>query len=168
VRALGALVSTILVSAEAEQEEAMAENAPGTPYEGPIEFGMVFDFEPGKKNAYERLTVTKRQGKHIWAYGRSGETYHDEDDFRKVVVFVAEKPLIKPKPVPVPLAGRYEGPIEIGMVFDYEPGKKHAYERLTITKRQGEQIWARGRGGESFHHEKDFRDCVAFVPLDKR
>ena len=91
------------------------------------------------------------------AYGRSGETYHDEDDFRKVVVFVADKPIIKPKPVPVPLSGRYEGPVEPGMVFDYETGKKHAYERLTITKRQGDNIWARGRGGESFHYENEFR-----------
>ena len=147
----------------------MAENAPHvTPYDVPIEIDMVFDFEPGKKNAYERLTITKRQGKHIWAYGRSGETYHDEDDFRRVVVFVADKPVIKPKPVPVPLHGRYEGPIEPGMVFDYEPGKKHAYERLTITKRQGDNIWARGRGGESFHYANEFRDCVAFVPPEKR
>lgn len=146
----------------------MAENLPGTTYEGPIELGMVFDFEPGKKHAYERLTITRREGKNIWAYGRSGETYHDEGDFRKAVVFVADKPLIKAKPVPVPLAGRYEGPIEIGMVFDFEPGKKHAYERLTITKRNGEHIWARGRGGESYHVENDFRDCVAFVPAEKR
>ncbi|HEX3970893.1 MAG TPA: hypothetical protein VHX19_06200 [Stellaceae bacterium] len=139
-----------------------------TPYKGPIELGMVFDFEPGKKNAYERLTITKLQGKQIWAFGRSGETFHDEDDFRKVVIFVADKPITKPKPVPVPLGGRYEGPIEPGMVFDYETGKKHAYERMTITKRQGDNIWARGRGGESFHYEKEFRDCVAFVPPEKR
>ena len=146
----------------------MAADAPGTPYEGPIELGMVFDFEPGKKHAYERLTITRRQGTQIWAYGRSGESYHDEDDFRKAVVFVSGQPLIKPKPVPVALAGRYEGPIEPGMVFDYEPGKKHAYERMTITKRDGEHIWARGRGGESFHYENEFRDCVAFVPIEKR
>ena len=129
---------------------------------------MVFDFERGKKHAYERLTITRRQGKQISAFGRSGETYHDEDDFRKVVAFVADKPIVKKKPVPVPLSGRYEGPIEIGMVFDYEPGKKHAYERMTVTEREGQHIWARGRGGESFHYENDFRDCVAFVPPDKR
>ncbi len=147
----------------------MAENPPQiTPYEGPIELGMVFDFEPGKRNAYERLTITRREGKNIWAYGRSGETFHNEDDFRPVVVFVSDKPLVKKKAEPVPLSGRYEGPIELGMVFDYEPGKKHAYERMTITKRQGDHIWARGRGGESFHYEKDFRDCVAFVPAEKR
>lgn len=62
----------------------------------------------------------------------------------------------------------YEGPIELGMVFDFEPGKKHAYERLTVTKRQGDHIWARGRGGESFHYESEFRDSVAFVPAEKR
>ena len=139
-----------------------------TPYQGPIELGMVFDFEPGKKNAYERLTITRREGKHIWAFGRSGETYHDEADFRQVVVFVADKPIIKPKPVPLPFNGRYEGPIDVGMVFDFETGKKHAYERLTITKRDGEHIWARGRGGESYHVENNFRDVVAFVPADKR
>jgi hypothetical protein len=139
-----------------------------TPYQGSIELGMVFDFEPGKKHAYERMTITRREGKHIWAYGRSGETYHDEDDFRKVVVFVADKPIIPPKPVPVPFAGRYEGPLDIGMVFDYETGKKHAYERMTITKRDGDHIWARGRGGESFHYANDFRDVVAFVPPEKR
>ncbi|HVA12887.1 MAG TPA: hypothetical protein VNF99_06540 [Stellaceae bacterium] len=146
----------------------MAQTAPATPYEGPIELGMVFDFEPDKKHAYERLTITRREGKHIWAFGRSGETYHDEDDFRNVVVFVAEKLSLKPKPVPVPLAGRYEGPIELGMTFDFEPGKKHAYERLTITKRDGKHIWARGRGGESYHEEDAFRDVVAFVPPEKK
>lgn len=146
----------------------MAANAPDTPYEGPIELGMVFDYELGKRHAYERLTITRREGPHIWAFGRSGESFHEEGDFRKVAVFVADKPQVKAKPVPVPLAGRYEGPIEIGMVFDYEPGKKHAYERMTITKRQGDQIWARGRGGESFHYENEFRGCVAFVPAEKR
>ncbi len=29
----------------------MAQSAPAAPYEGPIELGMVFDFEPGKKHA---------------------------------------------------------------------------------------------------------------------
>ena len=62
----------------------------------------------------------------------------------------------------------YGGPIALGMVFDFEPGKKNAYERLTITKLQGKHIWARGRGGESFYYENDFRDCVAFVPPEKR
>ena len=56
----------------------------------------------------------------LWPQRR---TYHDEDDFRKVVVFVADKPIIKPKPVPVPLSGRYEGPVEPGMVFNYGPAR---------------------------------------------
>src|ERR1700761_1505276 len=117
----------------------MAEAAVTTPYQGPIELGMVFDFEPGKKHAYERLTITRREGKHIWAFGRSGESYHDEADFRQVVVFVADKLPLKKKPEPLALNGRYEGPVEVGMVFDFEPGKKHAYERMTITKRRSEE-----------------------------
>src|SRR5262249_8356983 len=68
-------------------EGTMAEASGHAPYEGPIALGMVFDYEPGKKHAYERLTITRREGQHIWAFGRSGETYHDEDDFRKAVVF---------------------------------------------------------------------------------
>jgi len=138
------------------------------PYAGPIEPGMVFDFEPGKKHLYERLTVTKLQGPHIWCYGRSGETYHDEAEFRQSVVFVSEKPLVKPRPKPLALKGRYEGPIEVGMYFDFEPGKKQLYERLCITKRQGIHIWARGRGGESYHEEDALRDYVVFVPPDQR
>jgi hypothetical protein len=49
---------------------------------------MVFDFEPGKKHQYERLTITRIQGPHIWARGRSGETYHEEPEFRGRVVVV--------------------------------------------------------------------------------
>ena len=60
-------------------------------YDGPIALGMVFDFEPGKRHLYERLTVTKIEGPNIWARGRSGETYYDERDFRSGVVFVAER-----------------------------------------------------------------------------
>jgi hypothetical protein len=62
----------------------------------------------------------------------------------------------------------YEGPIELGMVFDCEPGKKHAYERLTITRREGPHMWAYGRSGETYHEENEFRDCVAFVPPEMR
>lgn len=135
----------------------------GALYNGPIKLGMVFDYEPGKKHLYERLTVSKLDGPHIWAFGRSGESYHEEPDFREAVVLVSETPLEKPRPVIAPLLQRYEGPIDIGMVFDYEPGKKHLYERLCITKRQGIHIWARGRGGESYHEEDEFRDSV--VPV---
>lgn len=138
-------------------------------YDGPIQLGMVFDYEPGKpKHLYERLTITKLQGSHIWAYGKSGETYYEEDDFRKKVAFVADKPLLKPRPTPAALTGRYEGPIEVGMFFDYEPGKKHLYERICIMKRQGIHIWARGRGGESYYEEDDFRDRAVFVPRADR
>lgn len=146
----------------------MAQDAPRTRYDGRIELGMVFDYEPGKKHAYERLTITRRNGNQIWAFGRSGESYHEEDEFRDRVVFVSDKPPVKPRPVPVPLAGRYEGPIDLGMVFDYEPGKRHAYERLTITRREGPHVWARGRGGASYYEEDEFRDRVAFVPPEKR
>lgn len=132
-------------------------------YEGPIKLGMVFDFEPGKKHLYERLTISKLDGPHIWAFGRSGETYHDENDFRKSVVFVAEKLPLKPRPVPAPLVKRYDGPIAIGMAFDFQPGKKHLYERLTISRIEGPHIWAFGRSGETYLAEDDFRNSV--VPL---
>jgi hypothetical protein len=137
-------------------------------YSGPIEIGMVFDFEPGKKHRYERLTVSRKQGAKIWAYGRSGETFHDEPEFRKSVVFVADKLPVKPRPAPLPLAGRYEGPVALGMVFDFEPGKKHQYERLTITRIQGPHIWARGRSGETYHEEPEFRGRVVVVPATNR
>jgi hypothetical protein len=131
-----------------------------TPYTGPIEVGMVFDFEPGKKHRYERMTVTKKVGAQLWCYGRSAETFHEEPEFRKSVVLVSEKSLHKPRPKPLPLEKRYDGPIEPGMVFDFEPGKKHMYERLTIMKREGSQLWARGRSGETFYEEDEFRDHV--------
>jgi hypothetical protein len=142
----------------------MSEAAPRTPYEGPIALGMVFDFEPGKKHRYERVTVSKIQGPNIWAFGRSGETYHEEKDFRTAVVFVAEKAAPKPVIAPVPLAGRYEGPIAPGMVFDFETGKKALYERLTIWKVEGEHLWALGRSGQTYYTADDFRDHVARVP----
>ena len=138
-----------------------------TPYQGSIELGMVFDFEPGKKHAYERMTITRREGKHIWAFGRSGETYHDEADFRQVVVFVADKPIIKKK------LSRCSHSLAAGGRADRcsawcsisETGKK-ARRRvgMIVIKREGEHIWARGRGGESYHVENNFRDVVAFVP----
>ncbi len=134
------------------------------PYDGPIELGMVFDFEPGKKHLYERLTISRREGPHIWAFGRSGESYHEDAEFRKAVVFVSDKPLAKKRPVPGVLSGRYEGPIEIGMVFDFEPGKKHLYERLTISRREGPHIWAFGRSGESYHEEDEFRNRIVHAP----
>jgi hypothetical protein len=137
-------------------------------YAGPIELGMVFDFEPGKKHKYERLTISRKQGAKIWAYGRSGETFHDEPEFRKAVVFVADRLPAKPRPEPLPLAGRYEGPIAVGHVFDFEPGKRHQYERLTITRIQGKHLWARGRSGETYHEEPEFRNHVVPVPPETR
>ena len=131
-----------------------------SPYTGPIELGMVFDFEPGLKHRYERMTVTRKEGAHIWCYGRSAETFHQESEFRKSVVFVAAKQPPKPRPKPAPLVKSYEGPIEPGMVFDFEPAKRHWYERLTIMRRQGAHIWARGRSGETFHEEPEFRKHV--------
>ncbi len=140
------------------QENTLAE------YQGPIELGMVFDLEPGKKHVYERLTVTRKEGNNIWCYGRAGETYHEESAFRKRVVFVSPTPIVKKRPVPVPLNGRYEGPIELGMKFDLEPAKKHVYERLTVTRKEGNNIWCYGRAGETYHEESIFRDRVAVVP----
>lgn len=146
----------------------MAQATVSAAYNGPIKLGMVFDYEPGKKHLYERLAISKLDGPHIWAFGRSGETYYEEADFRKSVVLVSETSLVKPRPVPAPFVKRYEGPIEIGMFFDYEPGKKHLYERLCVTKRQGIHIWARGRGGESYHEEDDFRNSVVPVAGENR
>ncbi|HUK61255.1 MAG TPA: hypothetical protein VLV50_18640 [Stellaceae bacterium] len=146
----------------------MGEAAPRAPYAGPIETGMVFDFEPGKKHKYERLTITKKQGSQLWARGRSGATFYDEAEFRAGVVLVSQTPLAKPKPVPLPLAGRYEGPIEPGMVFDFEPGKRHMYERLVITKCQGLHVWARGRCGQTYYDLREFRDHVVPVPPTSR
>lgn len=140
------------------------QDAVKTGYEGPIALGMVFDFAPGKKHLYERLTISKIQGPHLWAFGRNGESYFEEGDFRQAVVLVSETPLVKRAPsVPAAITARYEGPIEIGMVFDFEPGKKHLYERLTISRRQGIHLWAFGRSGESYHEEDDFRGSV--VPV---
>jgi len=138
------------------------------PYAGPIDVGMVFDFEPGHKHRYERMTVARRQDEAIWCYGRSGETFHMEPEFRKSVVFVSDKPIAKPKPVPKPLTGRYEGPIAIGMQFDFEPGKRHQYERLTITDIKGSNIWARGRSGATFYEEPEFRDHVVAASPEGR
>ena len=138
------------------------------PYAGPIEIGMVFDFEPGHKHRYERMTVARRQDEAIWCYGRSGETFHMEPEFRKSVVFVSDKPIAKPKPVPKPLTGRYEGPIAVGMQFDFEPGKRHQYERLTITDIKGSNIWARGRSGATFYEEPEFRDHVVAASPEGR
>ena len=132
-------------------------------YTGPIEPGMVFDYEPEKKHRYERMTVMRKEGASLWCVGKCGETYHQEADFRQCVVFVAAKAEPKRRIVPGKLEKRYEGPIDIGMVFDYEPGKKHHYERLHITRREGANLWARGRCGETFHIEPEFRDHV--VPV---
>ena len=44
-------------------------------YAGSIAPGMVFDYEPGRKDRYERLTIDKMQGPHIWAWCRSGLTF---------------------------------------------------------------------------------------------
>jgi hypothetical protein len=134
------------------------------PYAGSIAPGMVFDYEPGRKDRYERLTIDKKQGIHIWAWGRSGLTFYEESDFRKSVVFVSDKPLMKPKPAPLPLLGRYEGPVEPGMWFDFEPGKKHWYERIIIERKQGEHLWCRGRSGQTYYEEPDFRNHVVRVP----
>ena len=139
---------------------AQERDAARPPYAGPIAVGMTFDFEPGHKHRYERLTVTRMQGEGIWCYGRSAETFHVEPEFRKSVVFVSDKPDVKPRPVPRPLEGRYDGPIAVGMKFDFEPGKRHQYERLIITEVKGPHIWARGRSGQTFYEEPDFREHV--------
>jgi hypothetical protein len=146
----------------------MAETAPSVPYAGPIEVGMVFDFEPGKKHKYERLTITKKAGPQLWARGRCGETFHEEPEFRRSVELVSSTPLHKPRPAPLPLKGRYDGPIDLGMVFDFEPGKRHMYERLTITQYRGGNIWARGRSGLTYYDEGEFRDHVVPVPREAR
>jgi hypothetical protein len=139
------------------------------PYAGPIETGMVFDFEPGKKHRYEQLTVTRKVGTQLWARGRCGETFHEEGEFRKSVVFVSETPLQKRRAAPVGrLERRYEGPLALGMVFDFEPGKKHQYERLTITEMKGTQLWARGRCGTTYYDAQEFRDHVVPVPAATR
>jgi hypothetical protein len=140
----------------------------GAAYAGPIEPGMVFDFEPGKKHRYERLTVTKKQGANLWARGRCGETYHDEPEFRQCVVPVSVPQPSSRRPAPLRLEKRYEGPITVGMVFDFEPGKKHMYERITITELKGPHIWARGRCGGTYYEEPEFRDHVVPVPSDSR
>jgi Xaa-Pro aminopeptidase len=147
---------------------AQGEGAARPSYTGPIECGMVFDFEPGKKHQYERLTITRKEGPLFWARGRCGETFHEEPEFRNSVVLVSQTPLAKPRPVPLPLEQRYEGPLQIGMVFDFEPGKKHMYERLTITELKGSHIWARGRCGQTYYEERDFRDHVVPVPGERR
>src|SRR5882762_7499548 len=100
----------------------MTETVTRVAYDGPIALGMVFDFEPGKKHLYERLTISKIEGPHIWAFGRSGESYHEEGDFRKAAVFVSDKPVTKPRPTPLRFVARYDGPIALGMVFDFESG----------------------------------------------
>jgi Xaa-Pro aminopeptidase len=138
------------------------------PYAGAIEPGMVFDFEPGKKHKYERLVVTRRHGARIWATGRSAETFHNEPEFRASVVFVADRLPKKPRPEPLRLEGRYHGPIEVGMVFDFEPGKRHQYERITITDLKGPHIWARGRCGQTYYEEQGFREHVVAVPAERR
>jgi hypothetical protein len=138
------------------------------PYAGPIEAGMVFDFEPGKKHKYERLVVTRRQGARIWATGRSAETFHNEPDFRAAVVLVSDRHVHKPRPEPMRLEGRYLGPIAVGMVFDFEPGKRHQYERLIVTELKGPHIWARGRCGQTYYQEEDFRDHVVAVPPERQ
>lgn len=135
----------------------------GEAYAGSIEPGMVFDYGLGRKDRYERLTIDKTDGPHIYVWGRSGLSFYDEADFRESVVFVAATPQIKPKPIPVALTGRYEGPIETGMWFDFEPGKKHWYERLLIERKQGEHLWCRGRSGQTYYKEPDFRNHV--VPV---
>ena len=136
-------------------------------YDGPIALAMVFDFEPGQKHLYERLTVTKIEGPNIWARGRSGETYYDERDFRSGVVFVAEKQPPKPRASPAPLVKPYDGPIAVGMVFDFEPGQKHLYERLTVWKTEGEHLYAFGRSGMTYYEEADFRQSVVPVRPDQ-
>jgi len=135
-------------------------------YAGPVEPGMVFDFDPGKKHRYERLTITRKEGPRLWARGRCGETFHEEPEFRKSVVLVSRTPLAKPRPAPLRLEKRYEGPLRVGMVFDFEPAKKHMYERLTITDLKGPHIWARGRCGQTYYEEQEFRDHV--VPVEGR
>jgi hypothetical protein len=147
---------------------AQQDQAARSPYAGPIELGMVFDFEPGKKHQYERLTITRKEGPQLWARGRSGETFHAEPEFRKSVVLVSRTPLTKPRPVPMTLETRYEGPIALGMAFDFEPGKKHMYERLTITQLKGSNVWARGRSGLTYYEEREFRDHVVPVPGERR
>jgi len=147
---------------------AQEEGATLPPYRGPVELGMVFDFEPGKKHKYERLTITRKEGAQLWARGRCGETFHEEPEFRNSVVLVSKTPLNKPRPVPLRLERRYEGPIELGMVFDFEPGKKHMYERLTITALKDSHIWARGRCGQTYYEEPEFRDHVVRVPGEGR
>src|SRR5208282_5531783 len=82
---------------------AQGEGAARPPYAGPIEPGMVFDFEPGKKHKYERLTITRKQGPQLWARGRCGETFHEEPAFRTSVVLVSPTPLAKPRPAPMRL-----------------------------------------------------------------
>lgn len=141
----------------------MAEEGARAPYAGPIEIGMVFDFEPGKKHRYERVTVTRKAGTQLWAHGRSGETFHDEAAFRNSAVFVSETPLKKPNPAPARLERRYEGPLAVGMVFDFEPGKRHQYERLTITEMKGTHLWARDRCGQTYYDEREFRDHVVLA-----
>ncbi|MGH7034210.1 MAG: hypothetical protein ACREFL_10810 [Stellaceae bacterium] len=136
-------------------------------YDGPIALGMVFDFEPGKRHLYERLTISKIEGSHIWARGRSGETYYDERDFRSGVVFIADKQQPKTRAAPAPLVKPYDGPIAVGMVFDFEPGKKHLYERLTVWKTEGEHLYAFGRSGMTYYEEADFRQSVVPVPPDE-
>jgi hypothetical protein len=135
-------------------------------YDGPIAVGMVFDFEPGKKHLYERLTISRIEGAHIWAFGRSGMTYYEEPDFRQRVVFISNEAPTKRTVPPQSQQGRYEGPIAVGMVFDFEAGKKHLYERLTISKVVGPRIWAFGRSGMTYYEEDDFRDSVARVPAE--
>jgi hypothetical protein len=147
---------------------AQGQGAARSSYMGRIEPGMVFDFEPGKKHKYERLTITRKEGPQLWARGRCGETFHEEPEFRKSAVFVSPAPLTQPRPVPMRLEKRYEGPIQVGMVFDFEPGKKHMYERLTITERKESHIWARGRCGQTYYEEPDFRDHVVPVPSERR
>jgi hypothetical protein len=146
----------------------MAGESPRAPYAGAIEVGMVFDFEPGKKHKYERLTIMRKVGPQLWARGRCGETFHDEEAFRRAVVFVSETPLNPKRPAPQTLKGRYEGPIDTGMVFDFEPGKRHMYERLTITQYRGSNVWARGKSGLTYYDEGEFRDRVVPVPHASR
>ncbi len=140
---------------------------PRAPYAGPIETGMVFDFEPGKKHKYERLTITRKAGAQLWARGRSGETFHEEAEFRNSVVLVSRTPLVKAQAPPRPLDGRYEGPVEPGMVFDFEPGKRHMYERLTVMECRGLNIWARGRSGSTYYDVREFRDHVVPVARER-
>ena len=144
----------------------MVETSARPSYDGPIKLGMVFDFEPGQKHLYERLTISRIEGTHIWAFGRSGMTYYEEPEFRCRVVFVsAEAPMERSVP-PQTLRERYAGPIAVGMVFDFEPGQKHLYERLTISKVVGPRIWAFGRSGMTYYEEDDFRDSIVPVPAE--